>query len=350
MHIDWLTVRQPFDKLDIFSDSVVQKLDLDSGELEWSAYCAKQHKGSYNSGLRIRSDGQFLVVSGNPSRWNKPDNLFGVSSVDAAIAVFNTVLVELGLPEFFEDERTYLAPRQLQSGSGVVNDGLSITRVDLTQNYSTGGSRFSEQALHALRAFRHRNKPPADFGSMLSWGGKSRYAAFKYYLKGPEIRAHKKRKCDHGAYLDKLADFCDSEGVVRFEVSFKSQFLNKFGLNRLGAWTPETAQQIMDSYALHSRSAVSVGSYMDISQQLEEYGLTGSRAQKAQICALAYMSGHDLKAGMSKSAFYRVRSDLLLVGIDISAPMNVSALRFSVQNISLSETAVPEWYGRVDTA
>jgi II/X family phage/plasmid replication protein len=47
---------------------------------------------------------------------------------------------------------------------------------------------------------------------------------------------------------------------------------------------------------------------------------------------------------MSKSAFYRLRRDLLRVGIDISADLNVSALRFAIETIQLKPTEMPDWY------
>jgi hypothetical protein len=39
-----------------------------------------------------------------------------------------------------------------------------------------------------------------------------------------------------------------------------------------------------------------------------------------------------------------MRRDLLLVGIDIAADLNISALRFSIETIQLKPTEMPEWY------
>ncbi|MCL7708226.1 Replication-associated protein G2P, partial [Enterobacter kobei] len=59
-----------------------------------------QHKGSFCDQVSISIKGSILKMSGNPSRWNRLDNLFGHTSVDACVQVYNRILNDLGLPEF----------------------------------------------------------------------------------------------------------------------------------------------------------------------------------------------------------------------------------------------------------
>lgn len=344
MFVDWLSCYQDFENIEVFADSLVQRINHENGELQWSNFVGKQHEGSYKSQLRIRSDGRRLEVSGNPSRWNKSNNLFGVRSVEAAIAVFNTVLADMGLPTFWVEDRTTLASRQLQSSEGLVRSGVTLTRVDLTQNYSSGGRRNSEKVLHSLRSFRYRNQPPTDYGSSLIWGTGSRRLSFKYYLKAPEIKKHLRDSDKRSA----LVDFCEQEGVVRFEVCLKSMALKDRGLDTPDAWTFEVMGNILSSYALHNSCVNSIGSYMEIRDILLQHGLKPARAEKAQMAALSYIAGHDIKSGCSRATYYRLRNDLLLVGIDISAEVNISSLKFSVESLSLVPLSEPSWYSSFD--
>lgn len=345
MHIDWLSLYQDFDSIPVFADSLIQRIDHENGDLQWSNFVGTQYRGSYDSSIRIRSDGRRLEVSGNPSRWNKSNNLFGVPTVEAGIDVFNGILTELGLPTFWDEDSTHCANRQLQGGPGIVRSGLTITRVDLTQNYSTGGPRNSEKALHALRSFRHRNRPPTDYGSSLIWGTGSRRISFKYYLKAPELKKHMK----FSEAKTRLVEWCESEGVLRFEICLKSMALKSRGLDQVRNWNLASMSAIVDEYSLHSRSQYSIGSYMEIRDILvEQHGFSSARAERAQLAALAYIAGHNLREGRHLATFYRLRRDLLLVGIDIAAECNVSSLRFSVETIQLQELQEPDWYSGLD--
>jgi hypothetical protein len=59
-----------------------------------------QHKGSFCDVVSISIRGSLLKVSGNPSRWGRLDNLFGLPTLDSCVSVFNTILAEIGLPQF----------------------------------------------------------------------------------------------------------------------------------------------------------------------------------------------------------------------------------------------------------
>lgn len=349
-HVDWLTVRQShgFGSCPIFSDGKVMEIDCETGDRRWEVYKSKKQDGSHRSSLQIRSDGDTVSVSGNPSRWNREDNLFGVRSVAAAIDVYNRVLADSGLPAFHDDDSPFLSRRLLQgSDASLARNGLVIGRVDVTENYATGGPQNSEQSLHALRSFRHRNRSPADYGTTLQWGGgrgKRADVAFKYYLKGPEMVAHRRRRDGDSSYWDRLLSFVQSAGVLRFEVRCQGQFLRREGLNVLSKWSSETMESIMERFALHGRASASVSSWDQIAEQLIALGYSERRAFVCQREAKAYIGGENLREGRHVSTFYRLRADLLKVGIDINAPSNVSSLKFAVKNIELRPLAMPAWY------
>lgn len=343
MFIDWLSVQQFHGFAPLWAESELLSVDVESGELCWSTYAGRSEEGSFSSSLRVRSDGQLVQVSGNPSRWNREENLFGVSSVERGVEIYNGVLRGLGLPEFYFDDRTRLTPRRYARSDSLVRDGCVLKRVDVTENFSAGSARNAERSLHALRSFRHRNRAPVDRQSTLSWGEGSRFAMFKYYLKGVEMRAHRNRKC-WSSYLDRVLEFVESEGVLRFEVSCKAEFLRRSGLDCPTRWDYDVMRSIVEGYSLHGRASASVGSMSDIAVVLEGLGLKPLRAQRCQEAALAYLAGCDMRSGRSPATFYRLRRDLLLVGIDIAAELNVSSLRFSVEEIKLTSLQEPAWY------
>lgn len=64
---------------------------------------------------------------------------------------------------------------------------------------------------------------------------------------------------------------------------------------------------------------------------------------KLQAFATCWREGRDLRAEMSKSAYYRARAQLLEYGIDIGTPCNVLALTRHVEVVTV--TAVPNLVG-----
>lgn len=111
--IDWLTVAQVHHRpVPLVGSTLMLFCDVGSGEIESQAVKGLQFEGSYDSRLMVRCDGRRVEVSGNPSRFGRRDNVFGLTSVDECIELYNGVLARLGLPTFDIDDRT--RPAQLQ--------------------------------------------------------------------------------------------------------------------------------------------------------------------------------------------------------------------------------------------
>lgn len=75
------------------------RTDMKTGESSESIGKLKL-EGSFSSLLTICSDGFRVSVYGNPSRWQRIDNLYGLETIDECIAVYNHILIGLGLPPF----------------------------------------------------------------------------------------------------------------------------------------------------------------------------------------------------------------------------------------------------------
>ena len=121
-----------------------------------------------------------------------------------------------------------------------------VTRVDVTRNFSVGSK---ENAYHFMRylqgqqASRLKTGTYGD-GETVDWGRGSRRLYFKAYLKGPELRRHITRpasgdgfvKSAPDPYVLQLADWCDSVGLVRVEMTFKATKLHDMGCHYLGGF------------------------------------------------------------------------------------------------------------------
>ncbi len=97
--IDWLKVYQDFDvALPLIGDRACIHIDTQTGEQLAMTQPKIKHEGSYSTTLQIVISGNRLSVSGNPSRINRLDNLFGYTRLEDCIAVYNRILKDYDLP------------------------------------------------------------------------------------------------------------------------------------------------------------------------------------------------------------------------------------------------------------
>ncbi|OZN24841.1 exodeoxyribonuclease I [Actinobacillus seminis] len=90
--IDWLEIEQDFG-VDIPNSILCSIFDfgmigihLDTGEIQTSVRTGTyHHKGSYCDQVSIKISGSVIRMSGNPSRWNRLENLFGFDSIDSKL-------------------------------------------------------------------------------------------------------------------------------------------------------------------------------------------------------------------------------------------------------------------------
>jgi hypothetical protein len=133
--IDWLKVFQDHGECPVVGSVRRYEWDLETGELRWDAVVGMQSKGSYDTGLYVRSDGQRVEVSGNPSKWCRLDNLIGVETMAEALEVFNSVLRRVGVPEF---ELQALVSTVGEFGGERLRKGPVITGAHVTRNLVCG--------------------------------------------------------------------------------------------------------------------------------------------------------------------------------------------------------------------
>ena len=138
MFFDWLTAHQDFDyQLPLIGDRAFIVIDTETSEQLQVKTPAINHEGSFSTQLQIRISGNRLTVSGNPSRIDRLDNLFGFSSLDQCFAVYNRILRSYGLPEFTKCTRILLG-QQSSDKVARYSDGAVITEVHITSNKAVG--------------------------------------------------------------------------------------------------------------------------------------------------------------------------------------------------------------------
>ena len=151
------------------------------------------------SSVRIFSDGTRTSFSGNPSRAGRLENFSGVS-LDAGKTIANQIMSDNGLPEFTK--------------------GAKFTQIDITANLAAG--KHLRTYLRALQCHAFgRLETTIDNGNVY-FGKYSRHRQGRFYDKGKELREKHvpQHKGDAKNYLIQLADWCDTNGVVRNELKF----------------------------------------------------------------------------------------------------------------------------------
>lgn len=336
---DWLSMYQRHygGGLPKVADGAVMRIDAD-GEVE--SVTLKKHciEGSHETSVFVRCDGETVWFDGNVSRWGRPDNVFGYS-FRQCLQIINNLLQSLGLPPFTEGER-YVT--NVKGEPRTVWTGAKVTRVDVTRNFSVGSK---EDAYHFMRYLSGQQADRVKTGTYgegetVDWGRGSRYAYAKAYLKGPELRRHAGRaapgdnlfKPAPDPYILQLADWCDSVGLVRFEMTFKATKLHDMGCNHLGGFDMKQLEIEFERKAeILTRANADVEQITELSKSL----LSTYRMWQA---------GDDLTVKLSRATFYRHRRELLPYGVDIAIKSNVVPMRARTRVIQLGPVSMPDFY------
>lgn len=305
---DWLSFRHDFD---VGSPTVAieggktLKLSQD-GEIEWEKTDFTQIRcPSSDTSIRVKCDGAHLWFQGNIGRFQQPDNIQGITVMqcfEKAAALLRNVYPDLDLRLLGSVQR-----------QGTISEyGTYITRLDLTSNFETDNYLQLSQEF-AQRKIGQKLPRVGKYGP--TWGYDSKrgqYWKAKLYDKTAEQLG--KRTPNTG------------ETLARFEVQLGSEYLRQNALNTLAQWGYDMKQENI----VYGRFANQV-----LKQQatMDEWA---SFPPKLRQHAILWRDGTDPKSYLSKSAYYRVRSELLHLGLDISSPCNITALQCKVKTIQLA--------------
>lgn len=128
MFFDWLKIEQDFGyQLPLLGNFGFVGVHLDTGEQQEGIRTPVfKHEGSFCDSVMIKINGSVLTMSGNPSRWGRVENLFGLPTVEACVNCFNKILNEMGLPSFTKCTKVFYG--QSEDGTKVkkYSDGAII--------------------------------------------------------------------------------------------------------------------------------------------------------------------------------------------------------------------------------
>ncbi|MEJ1367063.1 MAG: phage/plasmid replication protein, II/X family [Candidatus Sedimenticola sp. (ex Thyasira tokunagai)] len=356
--IDWLSVTQMHPKggLPVVGNEMVIKYDLESGNVIRESPSMKTLEGSYSSNLSIRCDGFRVTVDGNPSRWQRLDNLFGLQTFDECIQVYNSILLQFGLPPFTKCTHIGWLQGPEDKRSKRISDGAIINRVDWTRNLSVGKGN----AVPFLRALATQSigkgKRPFLYpnGHTVDWGKGSTLWYQKVYNKAEDLKISQKKRSKSSnadtdiAYLESLINYCEEQGIIRDEREFKRAFLQRKNLCFYGMTREKDFLMYLNGIEeMIERLEMSTADYETIAEQLLERKIvtTWRAANTTQSYALAWLHGQP--AHVSKSQYYVHRSRLLELGIDISIPYDVTKSIPQLKRqrvINVSTALPPSWY------
>jgi len=366
MFIDWLSISQehPHDLPNLGGKKFLT-IDEATGDVISSKRPKHKHRESFSTSIDIHISGRRIRVDGNPSRVGRLDNLFGFSTIEQCVVVFNKILSQYGLPPFTKCTEVLLRDGVSGAKAGdLVADGAVIHRIDLTTNISVGKGNVrpylravSSQRIGHSIGFLYPN------GRTVVWtpdgggsGGRLQYR--KAYDKAAELikllRRIKRQfgeDSDEYRYVVKVREYCLSEGIVRMEQELKSEYLKREGLAYWGLFKEARFIDIHNQFlALDENLQVTALDIMTIADQLIEGGYCKSRqaANATAACAHQWMAGHELDFKKSQTKIYAAR--LKHIGIFIRNSSDTT--RFSPvvvresREIVKSSVVIPSWYRR----
>lgn len=337
--IDWLTFRAPLmhdmgEGGPFWNGAIISTVpDVEQGEaIEWQTLKRLPVEGSYSKRVTVQSttmDGRPAIwVSGCPAKFFQGHNVHGTDDLRGLVLeMLDRICKSLGVVPSAADLAAWSA------------GAIDLTRADVTYSWDFGSLARAHSAIRSLSSTAHlRHRGPGVFkGDTLYFGKSSTRWSLKFYAKGSELKAHP-------LPLD-LADSSLPEhaaGLVRVELClrskfFKSKAMEPLQLWQVGNWSDTTAA---DLHHLLMQS-------LEISEatMLESHDLDQLPRHLLPVYQL-WRDGHDLRGIYARPTFYRHRSALLKLGIDIAVkqarpdPSNVVPLR----TVLIGKPAgVPDW-------
>lgn len=317
--IDWLTASQfhPKGGLPIVSGGLTVHYDAE-GNPRFERNCALNHLGSYETSLRIASDGYRVSISGNIGRFQRPDNLFGFG-VERTFELANRILDSYGLPAF-------IATRGLLEGIDQVRP-CHISRLDFTVNYEAGSDQKAESAIRFLASRPVHRVRKGVAGSDSFWFANTR-KMFKAYIKSRELVAHG---------LDEshpVVQYCRQQGILRFELELKKRLLSELNMNTLDDLTDEKLHDVFMQQTEFARQI----------EMLDDIDLIEALPKSTRMYYQLWMDGNDVTSMCSKSSLYVHAKYLRGLGINIFEKRNIEKFPVKVRIVDLKPAQVPDWY------
>lgn len=278
----------------------VLKIDRD-GQIEYEKRTWEQIRcPSSDTSIRIRCDGDRLDFTGNIGRFQQADNLTGHGVIEC-VERWQEVLKKM-------DVDVSMFGTVLRAGT-VGEAGTRLTRLDLASNFRVSDFHaFCRSKLS--RPIGRRRASEGKYGP--TWGYDAKRSNW-----------WKAKLYDKQAELDGLRASKGGDTIARFEVQLGGDWLRREKLSTVKAWSDDMAKIIYGRFASELfRDGVSVEDWNEIPVKL-------------RVWAYLWRDGGDIRAQVSRSRFYAIKSGLRDFGIDIGIPCNVVALTRRCRSIDV---------------
>lgn len=288
-------------------------------------------KGSHETAIRVKSHDGLVAIAGNPGRWGRPDNLFGLD-LSATIVAANFILAAQSLPSFSAGNE-YASQHDTCE---VHYTGARVWSVHLTQNYATGSPENAKAVINWLDTQSvARVKKSRLGGSTVVWGS-LKYCQTEAYIKADEMLAHAKGdEAKEAVRNSQTYKYALENGIVRVEVKAAKDYLKEKGLTYLGAWNMGTVHRIFAerTEVLHRVKA-----------DIEEFDIM-HLPKSVRMTYAAWHRGEDVASLFAnRMTLYRHAKALRAFGFDITEKRNIETFPVKVRTIDLVPLSPPEFY------
>lgn len=363
MFYDWITARQNYDfEMPIKSDICQITVDTLTGEHKGIKQPRITHRGSNSSKVDIFLNDNSLVIGGNPSRYNREDNLIGLRTLDSCIDVYNEILDSLKLPLL--TKCTKVSHLQGVDGSKVktISDGAMFSRIDLTENRATMEGAEAEyiRACSTL-PYKHNKGHFYPNGNSCVWLNKKGESGNRYictlYGKEHEMGIHLLPKIKRTLgpnssefkYASRVRDYCKSQGVVRFEKKLKSTFLSEKGFRYYGLFDEnELKIEHEDFMNIDKKLQVSKMDIEHVNETLIRNNICHSVQSSNTTASYFYRWMNGEKFDFNKSQPKTHAARLNKIGIDIRIPFDIErhspVVVKQAKIITPTYLPIPSWY------
>ena len=317
--IDWLTASQfhPKGGLPIVSGGLTVHYDSE-GNPRYERNCAVNHVGSYQTSIRVASDGFRVSISGNVGRFQRQDNLF-CFGIERTIQLANRILDSYNLPPF-----------TLTGGKSQDIHAIQpcyISRLDFTVNYQTGSEKIARDAIRFLTTRSVSRTKRGNAGDDSVWFANTRQM-FKAYLKSSELKAHGYDESNP------IYQYCRDNGILRFEIELKKRLLSDLKMNTLDELNDEKLLALFIEKTEFARQ-------IDRSTDNDFLDLLPT---KTRMYAQLWLDGNNIKNCLSTRQMYNIHRQLNPLGINIFEPRNIQKFPVQIRIIDLKPAEVPQWY------
>lgn len=316
--VDWITASQfhPEGGLPIVTGGIVVHYD-ESGIPRFERNKPASLTGSHDTSIRIGCDSGRVYLSGNAGRFSRPDNLFNHGWA-GTLAQSNRVLTMSRLPAF---------TASTVSDQGEKIGGATVSRLDITCNYSTGSEAQARAFIRWLNGRSMKRMKKGFAGNESVWFSNTRWM-FKAYIKHLEMIAHGADK------NDPVVEWCRAQGVVRVEVELKRRLLGELNMRDIENITDEKIEA-----AFHESTEI-----LRAVDRSDEIDIIDSIPMGSRAYASAWLAGQDVSNLCSRRTLFRHAKVLREYGLDIMEPRNIEQFPVKVRTIELQPLACPDWY------